>query len=62
MCSHQMFIRYYILRDDMLGYYVNDISERLSVTHDHIEWEVQICLMLLRHTGNALIIVIVIRR
>jgi hypothetical protein len=35
-----MSIRYYVLRDDMLGYYMNDIVERLSTRQDGQGWEV----------------------
>ena len=31
---------YYILRNDMLAYYVNYVKERLSVKQDHDGWEV----------------------
>ena len=31
--------RFYILRDDMLGYYLNDIKERLSGRRQHDGWE-----------------------
>ncbi|KAH7882096.1 armadillo-type protein, partial [Phlebopus sp. FC_14] len=30
---------YYILRNDMLGYYLNDIQERLTARHDSEGWE-----------------------
>src|ERR1700729_3660524 len=32
--------RFYILRDDMLGYYLNDIVERLSTRQQYDGWEV----------------------
>ncbi|OBZ74388.1 Importin-13 [Grifola frondosa] len=31
---------YYILREDMLGYYVNDVLQRLSTRQEHEGWEV----------------------
>jgi hypothetical protein len=33
--------RYYVLRDDMLGYYMHDIVERLSTRQDGDGWEVR---------------------
>jgi hypothetical protein len=36
--------RYYVLRDDMLGYYVNDIAERLAAKHEDQGWEVSLFL------------------
>lgn len=32
--------RYYILRNDMMGYYLNDIQERLANRLDSSGWEV----------------------
>ena len=32
--------RYYVLRDDMLGYYVNDIAERLAARRESDGWQV----------------------
>jgi hypothetical protein len=32
--------RYYILREDLLGFYINDVIERLSIRQDYDGWEV----------------------
>lgn len=34
------FLRYYILRNDMMGYYLNDIQERLANRPESSGWEV----------------------
>ena len=34
---------YYVLRDDMLGYYVNDIAERLATMRETDGWQVNHC-------------------
>jgi hypothetical protein len=31
--------RYYVLRDDMLRFYVHDLLERLSIRQEHEGWE-----------------------
>ena len=33
-------LSYYVLRDDMLGYYVNDIAERLATRGEADGWQV----------------------
>ena len=52
VCTRELFAadntyrnpRYYILKDDMLAYYVNDILQRLSARQEHDGWEVRSCL------------------
>jgi hypothetical protein len=34
--------RFYVLRGDMLAFYVNDLTERLSKSSEAVEWEVGI--------------------
>lgn len=36
--SHQIF-RYYVLRDDMLTFYISDLKARL-LKNEHVGWEV----------------------
>lgn len=33
-------LRYYVLREDMLGYYVNDLVERLNARGEDDGWQV----------------------
>lgn len=35
-----LFSRYYVLREDMLGYYVNDLVERLNAKREEDGWQV----------------------
>ena len=44
--------RYYILKDDMLAYYVNDIQQRLSTQQDIGSWEVCILDVLHQHLAG----------
>jgi len=34
---------YYVLRDDMLGYYVDDIAQRLAARQENEGWQVCFC-------------------
>lgn len=44
--------RYYVLRDDMLGYYVEDISQRLAARQENDGWQVCIDLVLSVSEGS----------
>lgn len=44
--------RYYVLRDDMLGFYVEDISQRLAARQENDGWQVCIDLILSVSEGS----------